>query len=542
MIFFGLEGAFTVATTGDALGVSGFPSPAAAGPTRTFMVTASNTSGRVATGYLGTVHFTSSDPQATLPADYRFTLNDAGEHTFSATLNTAGTQSITTTDTATPDITGTQSGVTVYPASAAFYFNVSGFPLPVTAGQAGTITVTARDTSDHVATGYVGTVTFTSSDPQAALPPDYTFAAADAGRHTFSAVLDTAGYQSITATDTATPTITGSATDITINPAAASQLAVSGYPSPADPFTGGYVLVQALDPYGNVAEDYTGTVHLTTDDPQADVDPDYTFTAADGGQYYFGVQLYTAGTHAITATDTADPSITGTQSDIVVNPAEAATLAITGPSAVTAGQADTWTVTAYDSFGNVAAGYTGTVTFTSSDPQAALPPDYTFTEADAGIQTFSVTFETVDTQSLTVTDTATPDITGTQSGIVVNPPGPGAAAGSGGAPSVLTVSAADASARADGSSSPREAGAGNPSAATAVSPGYTATGYTGTSPLGSGGQAVRHADALFGAADGGWDGFSAVLNTPAGPWVDTLGAVIAGVRGRHDGLAADLSA
>ena len=37
------------------------------------------------------------------------------------------------------------------------------------------------------------------------------------------------------------------------------------------------------------------------------------------------------------------------------------------------------TVTAYDAYGNVATGYTGTVAFTSSDPQACFPADYTFT-------------------------------------------------------------------------------------------------------------------------------------------------------------------
>jgi hypothetical protein len=70
--------------------------------------------GNIATGYLGTIHFTSSDPSAVLPADYTFTTADAGKHTtFSATLKTTGTRSITATDTGNSNLTGTQSGITV---------------------------------------------------------------------------------------------------------------------------------------------------------------------------------------------------------------------------------------------------------------------------------------------------------------------------------------------------------------------------------------------------------------------------------------------
>ena len=77
------------------------------------------------------------------------------------------------------------------------------------------------------------------------------------------------------------------------------------------------------------------------------------------------------------------------------------------------------TVTAYDAYGNVATGYTGTIAFSSSDAQALLPSSFTFVAADAGSHTFSVTLETAGTQSITATDTATASITGTESGIAV---------------------------------------------------------------------------------------------------------------------------
>src|SRR5207248_3213659 len=57
-----------------------------------------------ATAYTGTVHFTSTDPQATLPTDATLT---SGTGTFSATLKTAGSRTLTATDTVTGSITGT---------------------------------------------------------------------------------------------------------------------------------------------------------------------------------------------------------------------------------------------------------------------------------------------------------------------------------------------------------------------------------------------------------------------------------------------------
>src|SRR5207253_3196320 len=55
----------------------------------------------------------SSDPHASLPANYTFTAADAGVHTFGITLRTAGAQSVTAADTASPSLTASQTGITV---------------------------------------------------------------------------------------------------------------------------------------------------------------------------------------------------------------------------------------------------------------------------------------------------------------------------------------------------------------------------------------------------------------------------------------------
>src|SRR5205807_8410801 len=127
---------------------------------QTFKVTAKNTTtGATNTAYRGIVHFTSSDAQATLPANYTFTSTDAGVHTFTAaaTLRTApGPQSITATDTVTATTTGTQSGIVVSPGPRSTLI-VSGFPSPVTAGVRGHVTVRAMDAANNTTPAYAGT-------------------------------------------------------------------------------------------------------------------------------------------------------------------------------------------------------------------------------------------------------------------------------------------------------------------------------------------------------------------------------------------------
>jgi hypothetical protein len=90
---------------------------------------------------------------------------------------------------------------------------------------------------------------------------------------------------------------------------------------------------------------------------------------------------------------------------------------LTAPDTVQSGVLFDVTVTAVDPFGQLAVGYTGTVTFSSSDghPAVVLPSDYTFTLADAGMVVFpgGVTLITDGDQAITATDTVDGTITGT---------------------------------------------------------------------------------------------------------------------------------
>jgi hypothetical protein len=168
--------------------------------------------------------------------------------------------------------------------------------------------------------------------------------------------------------------------------------------------TFGAVLVVAVDPYGNQDYNYTGTVHLGSNDPNAYIDPDYTYTSADFGQHYFAVVLVTAGSRTLTATD---GSLSGAQAGILIIPAAAAQLLVSSSPTFAAGVADTVTVTVADAYGNVVPNFTGTVQLTSTDPLATLPAAYAFTTADAGVHTFTgVVLRTTGRQTFYASDVA----------------------------------------------------------------------------------------------------------------------------------------
>src|SRR6185312_9446279 len=111
-----------------------------------------------------------------------------GVATVNVKLMTVGTQTITATALASPALSGTVSSDATPPVPTQFV--VTGYP-GTTAGVANTFTVTVRDSIGQVATGYTGAVFFSSSDVQAGLPASYTFTAADAGVHTFTATFRT---------------------------------------------------------------------------------------------------------------------------------------------------------------------------------------------------------------------------------------------------------------------------------------------------------------------------------------------------------------
>jgi RHS repeat-associated protein len=96
-----------------ALSLNGLPSTMQTGTPAKVTVRAMDAGGNVVPTYAGTVHFTSSDSHAVLPADATFAPQDQGVKTLPVSFATPGSSSVTVTDVSTPSITGNQSGIAV---------------------------------------------------------------------------------------------------------------------------------------------------------------------------------------------------------------------------------------------------------------------------------------------------------------------------------------------------------------------------------------------------------------------------------------------
>jgi hypothetical protein len=156
--------------------ITGYPTSETAGTnfgSNNVIVTAYDAYGNIATNYRGSVYFTSTDAQATLPytsnfQSYTFTAADNGAHTFAGTgftLKTAGSQTITVT---TGTVSKTSNTITVS-AGALYQFSFSAIgtdhfgTYTVTSGTAYALTITAQDQYGNTVTTYSGTPTISSS-------------------------------------------------------------------------------------------------------------------------------------------------------------------------------------------------------------------------------------------------------------------------------------------------------------------------------------------------------------------------------------------
>jgi hypothetical protein len=163
------------------------------------------------------------------------------------------------------------------------HLDVSGGGGTVDPGTPVDITVQALDLYNNPVSTYHRVVHFASSDPSAVLPADYTFTLGDNGRHTFTVILETPGYQTITVTDVDLPVISGS-TAITVTGA-----------SPASSFP-----ITALDDPGNSLPDSLGTVHVDGSVPLVQLPAADTGMATSTG---LDSQVVTAGPSAPQAAD-----------------------------------------------------------------------------------------------------------------------------------------------------------------------------------------------------------------------------------------------
>jgi hypothetical protein len=267
--------------------------------------------------------------------------------------------------------------------------------------------VTAVDDQGNSDFTFSGTARFTSSDPQATLPPDTTIAN---GPTDVSLTMRTVGLQTITATQIGGNSITGTGA-VVIFPSAlmrmtadAPSLATSGVPLT---FT-----VAARDRQGDPLPSYDGAVHFTSSDPAATLPPD---TRLANGTGTITATLRTAGAQTITATDVTFPTRFRTTVGITVE-RPATHLQLAAPLTTLAGFPALVGVRALDATGAVAGTFGGTVRFTSTDPHAQLPADVKLVNGQA---TAMATFDTTGRQTISAADTGAAGIAGTSPELLV---------------------------------------------------------------------------------------------------------------------------
>jgi len=272
------------------------PSAATAGVFFNATVTARDDSNTLVTDYGGTVHFTSSDPSATLPTDLTLT---NGSGSFTATFYAAAPIAIRARDTAHSDLTNT-ANVSVNPGP--FDHLTLTTPTTATAGLAFYAMLSARDQYNNVVKSFTDTIHIDSTDPQAVLPANFVLLG---GAKQVSIKLQTPGTKTITTTDTNnSASVTSGNIDVgtliskyvITGPASSTVNAVNTYN------------ITAKDTVGNTVPGYTGTVHITSTDLNASVPGDITLTNGTGT---FQVTFQTKGAQKVNANDTANAAIKG---------------------------------------------------------------------------------------------------------------------------------------------------------------------------------------------------------------------------------------
>jgi hypothetical protein len=385
------------------------PTGITAGNGFSFTVTALDAFGNSATNYNGTVEFSTSDSVGTIPANVTVT---GGVGTFSATLTTAGSQTILATDIANGSITGASNSIAVSPAALTKFALRA--PATTTAGNVITLQVTAQDQFNNTVTSFASPVVFSTNDTQVTagngLPVASTLIN---GSGSYGVILRTAGRKMVINVGDSTDPSINDGDDVNVDPGLPVQIVVSDPTNTAGlPTT---LTVAVEDQFNNVVTSFNGTVAFTSSDqgPATVVPAPTTLTSGVG---VFSVTLTTAGNQTVTVTDTTNSNLKGATT-VGLAAAPATHITVVAPSSTTAGNGVTFTLTALDQFNNTASGYSGTVHITTSDPQAVLASSIVTLTSGAGL--FAVILKTAGNQKLTAIDLATNSISGSSSPIAV---------------------------------------------------------------------------------------------------------------------------
>ena len=356
--------------------VSASPTSLSAGSTTSVSITAEDQFNNIVTGFSDSVTLADNLAGASF-SPVSFT---SGKATFAATLDKAGTQTITATD-STATLSATSNSITVTPAAASKLL-LSASPSNLTAGSTASVSVTAEDQFNNVVTNYSNAVTLTDSLGGAS----FSAVSFTGGTSTVTATLDRAGTQTVTAINSSA-TILGTSNTITVTPAAASKLLVSAAPTSLTAGSTTSVSVTAEDQFNNVVTGFSDSVALSDSLGGA------SFSAVSfiSGKATLPATLDTAGTQTITATDST-ATLSATSGAITVTPGAVTQLLITTqpPATVTADTGFGLTVTAKDAYNNIATGFNGSETVALvANPGGSTLGGTLIVNAASGVASFS---------------------------------------------------------------------------------------------------------------------------------------------------------
>jgi uncharacterized repeat protein (TIGR03803 family) len=374
----------TASTPGDAASFAlTVPPSAQADSLDPVTVTALDANGNVVIDYASTITLSSTDPQFGEPITYSFTPDDQGSHTFYVSLDTAGIESLTVTqtiftgqaiesgqmgplDSGSSTVSG-QGLVNIMPdAAVSLILNV---PNTTTKGSTEGITVTAMDAFGNVAAGYTGTVNFSGQFggvPVSGLPGSYTFASADQGSRLFPVTFKSTGSQTITVSDSKDLSLISQA--LVQIMAAPAKLAIASQPlatvSAGNSFG---LVVEAVDSRGTVVSNFNGLVTMTLAGHPAggSLGGVVTVQAVNGVATFSGLTLNKAGAgYSLKVTSGSVTTATTKAMSVTANTVSELVVITQPPSKIAADSAFGLKVAAEDGYGNVVTNYTGTVTLT----------------------------------------------------------------------------------------------------------------------------------------------------------------------------------
>lgn len=326
------------AAAGTVSGKTGTPLAQTAGTAFNLTVNAVDTYWNLVNTVTNVAGITSSDANATLPANAALV---GGTQTFSITLKTSGSRTITASNITDPTKTANTSpsitvntaafskmqlivpGETVAPGTAT---GKTGTPTAQTAGTAFNVTVNAVDAYWNLVNTVTNAASITTTDVNATLPSN---AALVAGTNTFSITLKTAGAKTITATNVTDGTKTANTSpSITVNPGAFTKMQIlvpgeTANPGSATGKTGTanvegvpipfLLRVNAVDAYWNVVSS-TNVVGITSTDASATLPSNAALVA---GTQNFYITFNTVGFWTVTATNITDGTKTANTSPLI---------------------------------------------------------------------------------------------------------------------------------------------------------------------------------------------------------------------------------